>query len=98
MFFQCCGSGSGRSVKIWPPGSGSVILITDQDQDQDQDQDPYYLSKIQRESSNNLKMFMFRDKSIVSHHVETHLGKKQERSMLYSYRILPSYDLTDLYK
>jgi hypothetical protein len=25
---------------------------------------------------------MFRDKSIVSHHVETHLGKKQERSML----------------
>jgi hypothetical protein len=32
---------------------------------------------------------MFRDKSIVSHHVETHLGKKQQRSILYCYRVLP---------
>jgi hypothetical protein len=41
-FNLCSGSRSGGSVIYWPPGSVSVIWITNPDQN------PYYLSKLQQ--------------------------------------------------
>ncbi len=81
-FNLCSGSRSGGSVIYWPPGSVSVIWITNPDQN------PYYLSKLQKTFRKVHCFIIFNDIPPVWQHFflgrkNVHLGSESGRISNY---------------